>query len=323
MPRKRDWTGGILEAMPILLLGVVFLVFGALSPSFLEIKNISNILVQSSATMILATGMAFVLLSGNIDLSVGSIMYLGAALAGKLIYTSSGSAGMIFLGLLIFILCGVVFGCVNGILVTRLRILAFIVTLGTLYVGRGLGHLVTQTRAMNLPESFLEIGASSVLFLPVPIIVAAAVVIVAQGLLDRTVFGRQIYALGHNPKSAHVAGIPIQKRLFLVFVISGVFAALAGIVALSQVGAVDPTFGFEREFTAITAAVLGGVSLFGGKGRIFPGVVMGAILLQTIQSGLVVLNVDPYYYPILNGAILFLAVLVDALKNMQKGARHG
>ncbi|HOW65521.1 MAG TPA: ABC transporter permease [Candidatus Paceibacterota bacterium] len=300
----------LLNQVSWLLFASVLIVFGILSPRFLDGANLVNILIQSSSLAIVATGMTFVLLTAGVDLSVGAIMFVAAAFAGKLMLAgfslSTALIGMMSVGL--------VFGAVNGFLVTRLRIVAFIVTLAMLYLGRGLGLWITQTRAMNLPESFLHLGSSRILGVPIPLLLFTGTVAVAHWILARTPFGRQLYAIGQDAEAARKAGVHTRLWLFSVYVISGLCAALGGIVSLAQLGAVSPTFGQQREFSAIAAAVLGGTSLFGGRGKVFPGTVLGAVLIQMVENGLVILNANPYLYPLITSAIIFMAVLIDCAR---------
>ncbi len=298
------------QASPILF-ALVLLVFGVMSPAFFSAANALNILTQASSTGILAVGMTFVLLTAGVDLSVGSIMFVAAAIGGKL--ALSGAPLPLVLGVMLGI--GALYGALNAICITRLAILAFIVTLATRYFGRGLGLRITETRAMNLPESFYELGAARVLGVPLPVLAVVAVALAAHLILTRTPFGRQIYAVGGDLDAARKAGIPTRAILFSVYVICGLCAAMAGIVALSQAPAVSPGFGNNREFMAIAAAVLGGTSLFGGRGAVFPGTVLGAVLIQTIENGLNILNVNPYLYPLITSAVIFVAVLLDAVRN--------
>jgi ribose transport system permease protein len=173
---------------------------------------------------------------------------------------------------------------------------------------------ITQTRAMNLPEGFLELGTARFLGVPLALLLLAAVVGLAHLVLRRTPFGRQIYAVGCSQEAARKAGINTRRILASVYLISGTCAALGGIMSLAQLGAVSPTFGNQKEFSAIAAAVLGGTSLFGGRGHVFPGTLLGAVLIQAVENGLVILNADPYLYPLVTSAIIFLAVLVDSLR---------
>lgn len=301
----------LLRHASLVLLAIIFAAFGALSAKFLEVQNLLNILIQSSSVAIVAVGMTFVLLVAGIDLSVGSIMFLSAVIAGKMVLagypTALAGAAIIATGLL--------FGLVNAFFITRLRLLAFIVTLSTLYAGRGVGLYISQTRAMNLPGSIVELGSAKLFGVPLPVVVLFVVLAVAHLTLTRTAFGRQIYAVGHSQEAATKAGIKTKRILLAVYLISGLCAAIGGIVALTQLGAVSPTFGNQREFLAIAAAVLGGTSLFGGRGSVFPGTVLGAVLIQTVENGLVIINADPYVYPLVIAAIIFVAVLIGRMKD--------
>ncbi|MBX3278849.1 MAG: ABC transporter permease [Acidobacteria bacterium] len=286
-------------------------IFSLLSPRFLAVNNLVNILIQSASTAIVATGMTFVLLTAGIDLSVGSVMFVSAVLAGKLALNGQP----LWLATAAILLVGMLYGAFNAICVARLRIIPFIATLATLYFGRGLGLWLTETRAMNLPESILRIGSASIAGIPFPVWTLAFVVGVAHLILTRTSFGRQIYAMGNDADAARKAGVRTDRIKFAVYVISGFCAALGGLVSIAQLGAVSPTFGNQREFAAISAAVLGGVSLFGGRGAVLPGVLLGALLIQTIENGLVIANADPYIYPLVMSLIIFLAVMLDSLRN--------
>ncbi len=303
----------LLRHAPWLLFIGVLAIFSLLAPRFLAGNNFLNIVVQAAATTIVATGMTFVLLTAGIDLSVGSVMFVAAALAGKLVLGGQP----LWLACAVIVLTGLVYGAVNALFITRLRVIPFIVTLATLYFGRGLGLWITETRAMNLPDSILRIGTANIAGIPFPALMLVLVVASAHIVLTRTSFGRQIYALGNDADAARKAGIRTRRIQFAVYVISGGCAALGGLVSLAQLGAVSPTFGNQREFAAIAAAVLGGVSLFGGRGAVLPGTLLGALLIQTIENGLVIANADPYLYPLVMSAIIFLAVLLDSLRNKQ------
>jgi ribose transport system permease protein len=251
------------------------------------------------------------LLTAGVDLSVGSVMFIAAAVAGKLMV--SGVA--LPVALLGMIGTGLVCGAVNALLVTRLGIIAFIATIGTLYAGRGFGLWLTETRAMNLPDSFLQIGSMRLGAVALPLVVFALVLALAHLTLAHTPFGRQLYAVGNNLEAARKAGLNTRRLRASVYLISGFCAAVGSILSLSQLGAVSPTFGTNREFSAIAAAVLGGTSLFGGRGAVFPGTVLGAVLIQSVENQLVIVNADPYVYPLATSAVIFLAVLTDSARN--------
>ena len=311
-------TRRLLEFAPMLLFVAVLAIFGLQSVKFLEPRNLINIVVQASSTGIVAVGMTFVLLVAGVDLSVGAIMFVAAAVAGKI-----ALAGMPMpMALLAMITVGLLFGAFNALFITRVRVAAFIVTLATLFIGRGLGLRITETRAMNLPETILQLGSARILGVPLPAWLFLAVLVVAHVVLTRTPFGRQLFAVGHDLESAKRAGLGTDRILVTVYLISGLCAALAAMVSLGQLGAVSPKFGEQKEFGAIAAAVLGGTSLFGGRGRVLPGTLLGALLIQTIENGLVILNANPYLYPMVISAVIFIAVLLESLRN-RTSRNHG
>lgn len=315
MKRSSEWL--IREGAWVFIV-VVWALFACLTDKFLTMANLLNIGVQSASIAILATGMTLVLLTGGVDLSVGAVMFVSAAIAGKLA-AAGFSLPLIALAMLGV---GIIAGAINGFLVTRILIVPFIATLGTLYVGRGLGLWLTETRAMNLPDSFVFLGSQTLGLIPIPIWTLVAVVATGQVLLTRTPLGRHLMAIGYNRGFAEKAGVPTRKTLIVVYIFSGAMAALASLVSLSQLGAVSPTFGESREFTAIAASVLGGTSLFGGRGSVFPGALVGALLLQSVENGLVLVNADPYLYPMILAVIIFIAVLLDSGRTAMMQSIH-
>lgn len=297
-------------ASPILFV-VVIATFGVLSPKFMTADNALNILVQSAPVGIVTIGMTFVLLTASVDLSVGAIMFLAAGIAGKMLQADMSLS--VALGTMLVI--GVASGGINAAFIARLRIAPFVVTLAFLFIGRGVALTITQTRAMNLPEGFLRLGSARIGGVPLPLLIFGMMLLIAHATLTRTPFGRQLYALGHNPVTARKAGLNTSLLLASVFLISGFCAALGAILSLAQLGAVSPKFGEAYEFKAIAAAVLGGASLFGGRGTVLPGTLLGVVLIQSVEAGLVILNADPYLYPIITAAIIFIAVLIDSGRN--------
>lgn len=303
-----------LRNTPLILFVLIFVVFGIVSPSFFRLQSLENAVKQASYIGIVAVGMTFVLLTGGIDLSVGSNMYVSAVVAGLLIQRFSVSAGT---ALLACLLSGLVVGATNALLVVKFRIIPFVVTLGTMVVGRGVGLMLTRSRAVNFPDAVTRLGSIEIAGLPCPIVIFAVVVAAAWVLLNRTTTGRQIYAVGHSIESARKAGIHTERTQATAYVLCGLFAALGGFISVAQLGNVNAGFGNGDEFDAIAAAVLGGVSLFGGVGSVFPGVVLGAVLIQTVSAGLVSAQIDLYLHQMATAAIIFLAVLIDSLRNTQ------
>jgi ribose transport system permease protein len=300
-----------LNATPLILLLGVMGYFGWQSDKFLTGQNLLNVLQQASGTTIAAVGMTIVLLAAGVDLGVGSVMMLAVAVAGKLVFDDwpfwiAASAAM---GV------GLTAGLINALSITVLRVIPFIATLAMLFIARGIGLWLTDTRAMNMPESVTSWGQVVWQGVSLPTWIAAAVAISAHLVLTRTTVGRHLYAVGGNPAAARKAGIRTERVVALAYLACGACAALSGLVSLTQTGAVSPSFGERKEFTAIAAAVLGGTSLFGGRGNVLPGTVLGAVLIQTIENGLVILNADPYLHPLITSGIIFVAVLIDSWRN--------
>jgi ribose transport system permease protein len=304
------WIARLLDYSSLAVFAAVFLVFGLMSRQFLEPQNLVNILVQSSSIGVAAVGMTLVLLTAGVDLSVGSVMFIAVAVAGKMIYGEVPLVPAFLLALAVGAGCG----AINALVITWLGVIPFIATLALLFAGRGFGLWLTNTRAMNMPDEVTQLGTERFFGIPLPVIVLVCVCLSAHLMLTRTPLGRHIYAVGSDIAAARKAGLRVGGILFTVYVLSGVCAALAGLIALTQTGAVSPSFGQQREFAAIAAAVLGGTSLFGGRGSVLPGTLIGAVLIQTVENGLVILNADPYLYPLVISGIIFLAVLLDSTR---------
>ncbi len=294
-----------LRFAPLLLFLALFIAFGLMSDRFLTFPNLRNILTQATHIAVMAIGMTFVLLVRGVDLSIGSIMYLVAVVMGLYLIDLP-----LYLMIPAIILIGLAFGAVNAWFITYLRIAPFIVTLATLFVGRGLALHLSETKMVFQSEAVQVLGRSSALGLPWAIWILAIVAVIAWLVLSQTPYGRQIYATGADPEAAAKAGIPVGPIVFSVFCICGVTAAIGALISVSQVGAASATFGFQKEFPVIAAAVLGGTSLFGGRGGVF-GSIFGAVLVQTTENGLVMINADPYLYPLVNSIIIFVAAWVD------------
>jgi len=301
----------LLAAMPFAILIAVGFTFAALTPKFLEPTNLLNIVAQASSTGILTIGITFVLLTAGVDLSVGAIMFVAAAIAGKI--TVAGAS--VAMALPIMLAVGMAFAIFNALFIVRIRVAAFIVTLATLFMGRGLGLLITKTRAINVPDAFLSLNSAQALGLPLPVWVFCLALLLAHLLLTHTAFGRQTLAVGHNVQAAEKAGISSGRIVATVYLISGACAAIAAIITLGQLGAVSPKFGEQKEFAAIAAAVLGGTSLFGGRGNILPGALVGSLLIQTIENGLVLVNANPYLYPMVISGVIFAAIVLESTRN--------
>jgi ribose transport system permease protein len=309
------WLLLVLQNVPFILLVLVIVIFSILSPRFFTYKNFENVLTQASYIGIVGIGMTFVLLTGGVDLSVGSTMYLSATISGVYLLGNGLPLWVAVLGTLVV---GMLVGLLNAFAVTYLRIVPFIVTLGTLALMRGLALSITQSADVTFPASITDLGSHRLFGLvPLPIVIFAAVLLVAWIILTRTTFGRQIYAVGNDVEGAKKAGINTLLILGSVYVICGVCAALGGLVSVAQFGVANAGFGQNEEFNAIAVAVLGGTSLFGGRGSVFPGTALGTILVQLVTSGLIFTRVDIYLQPLVYAAIIFLAVMLDSLRTMQ------
>ncbi len=285
------------------------------APRFFAWQTFENIFKQASYIGIVAVGMTFVLLTAGIDLSVGSNMYLSAATAALLMQTFHFP---VWLAFILCLLVGVIFGAVNALLITRVHLIPFMATLGTMVAGKGFALLLTKSVTLTYPNAIRQLGYARVFgLIPVPILIFAIVLALGWFILALTPFGRRVYAVGNDPESARKAGIGVAGIIGSVYVISGLTAALGGFIAAAQQGVVIPGLGEGYEFNAIAATVLGGTSLFGGVGTVFPGAMIGALLIQMIQSGLVFAQVDLYLQPIIMAAIIFFSVLLDSFRNAQ------
>lgn len=301
----------LLRYSPFVLFALIFVTFGLLSPRFLQGQTLLLILNQAAYIGILAVGMTFVLLTAGIDLSVGSIMYVSAVVAGLVM----DAGAPILVALFACLGAGLAFGAVNAFFITRFNVIPFIVTLSTLIAGRGLGLAVTRSQSITLPNSLFEFSALRPFGVSVAIYVFAATVLVTAFVLRFTPLGRHIYAVGNDAEAAEKAGLNVRGTLASVYLISGLCAALAAFISISQLGIVNPSFGEGDELDAIAAAVLGGASLFGGVGSVLPGTVLGTLLIQMVQSGLVFARVDIFVQPLVQALVIFLAVLIDSLRS--------
>lgn len=301
--------GTWLRWAPLLIFAILIAVFGTLSPRFLTIDNLGAILVQSSWLIAVAVGMNLVLLTAGVDLSVGATMYLAAVAVGLGLPDAPVAACLIAA-----LLVGASFGALNASLIVRLGLPAFIVTLSTIFVGRGVGLFFSSTRIVHASSPVAEFGRDSFLRIAAPLWLAGVSVFVVWILLNRTAFGPYIRSIGADREGARRAGVPIQPATWAVYVLCGAFAGLGGFISLSQTSAASGAFGQNAEFLAIAAAVLGGTSLFGGRGHLWAPVI-GAILIMTVQNGLVMINANPYAYPVITGAVIFIAALFDSVRS--------
>mgnify|MGYP000497591514 CR=1 FL=1 len=307
----QEYRQPILAAIALL---VLFVLLGISSPYFLEFNNIFNIGKQASINLMIALGMTVVIISGGIDLSVGSIMALTISIMAVLNVVFglnivfAAVAGM---------LAALASGAINGVVIQFGRVPAFIATLGMMGVARGFVLLISRGNpSMSFPDAFLWIADGSVLGIPFPIFLSTVMVILTGAFLKYTRLGREIYAIGGNAEAARLSGINIQKVRILTYTISGLCCGLAGIVFAARVGAAPPSAGVGYELNAIAAAIIGGTSLSGGRGSVI-GTVVGALLMAVISNGLNIIRVDPYWQGIVIGMVIVLAVMLSNMKSEQ------
>jgi ribose/xylose/arabinose/galactoside ABC-type transport system permease subunit len=301
-----------------IIIVVICLVFGALNPVFLSYTNIINILNQVAILSLIAFGMTLVILIGGIDLSVGSVVALsGIVLAQCLV------AGLpIPLCFLICIATGALCGLLNGILVSYGKIAPFIATLGMMSAARGLALMIADGRAVSsFPKSISFISNFTILGLPLPILIFISVFIFLFLFQHYTYWGRRIMAIGGDENVAWQSGINVRKYKLLVYTICGITTAIGSIILVSKLNSAQPQAGLMYELDAIAAAVIGGASLSGGRGRMF-GTLLGALIIGILINGLSILNVPVYYQQILIGLIIIFAVLLDKLNLNIKRRKH-
>jgi ribose/xylose/arabinose/galactoside ABC-type transport system permease subunit len=284
-------------------------VFASIAPQFLSVPNLVNVALSIAITGILAVGMTMVILTGGIDLSVGSVVAL-AGVVGATLAASGGGAG-VALGVAAALAIGLGVGLFNGVVVAHFRVPPFVTTLAMLTICRGLAFVISGGRSVgNLPEGFNFVGRERVLGLPLPVILMAVVFAGGWFLLRRTVIGRYIYAVGGNPRATFFAGVNIRKVIVLTYVLNGLLVGLAGFVLASRLGAGVPNSGIQYELDVIAAVVVGGTSLTGGKGSVV-GTFWGAVFIGVLNNGLNLFGVDPYMQKIALGVVLLLAVFAD------------
>lgn len=290
----------------------LFIILSIASDSFFSTINVINVLRQSSMIAIIAVGVFFVIVGAGIDISVGSIVALAGIIMSKVIVELNFPLP---LGLLIGLLTGAAAGLLNGYLVAYRNVPAFVTTLGTMGALRGLTYVLTDAYPVSgLPSSISFIGRGYVGPIPVPVIIMIVIYIIAHIVAVKTKAGRFIFAIGGNEEAAHLSGIKVKKARLFSYVASGVLAAISGIILVSRLASGQPNAGIGFEFEAITAAVIGGTSLYGGKGSVI-GVFFGALLIAILLNGMVLLNISSYYQQMIKGIVLILAVMIDVARN--------
>ncbi|MCJ1779936.1 ABC transporter permease [Mammaliicoccus sciuri] len=305
-------TSLVEKIIPFIGLILLIVVISIMNSAFLDLSNLLNLLRQVSINGLIAFGMTFVILTGGIDLSVGSILALSSAFTAILI--TSGLDPIV--ALIVGVLGGFLLGVFNGVLVTLGSMAPFIVTLATMTIFRGLTLVVTDGNPItNLGDSYMFqlFGKGYFFGIPVPAVTMIIVFIILAIILQKTTFGRHTYAIGGNEVASKISGIKVNRVKILIYGISGLMSALAGAILTSRLNSAQPTAGTSYELDAIAAVVLGGTSLTGGKGRIV-GTFIGVLIIGVLNNGLNLLGVSSFYQQVVKGIVILIAVLIDRKK---------
>jgi ribose transport system permease protein len=293
---------------------LMIVIIAASIPQFRQVENLINVTRNFSFVGIVAMGMTLVILTGGIDLSVGSVWAMTAVLAASLM--SSGWS--LVPALAVALLAAAAVGLFNGLCITRLNMSPFVPTLASLAIARSLALVITRGRPISSfgpqQDAFLWIGGGSVLGIPNPVIVFVIVAAIIWIALSRTIWGRRVYAVGGNEKAARLTGLNVSRLKVTVYIISSLCAGLAGIVQASYLSSVTASLATGQELSVIAATVIGGVNLAGGEGTVF-GVVIGTVMLEILRNGLLLFGIDPYWQGVFVGAIIIIAVSIDRFRH--------
>jgi ribose transport system permease protein len=311
----RSWRGAPLSVLrrlgAVLALLAMCAILAALSDHFLTFDNLMNVFRQSAVNTLLALGQLLVIVTAGIDLSVGSILGFACVVAALMLKAGAPA----WLSILGAIAVGTALGSVNGLLLTRLRLPhPFIPTLGMMNVARGLALVISGGFPISgLPDGFRWLGAGKIGFIPAPVLVVLAVCAVLHLFLNRTMVGRDIYAIGGNKQAAVLCGIPVNSRLTLVYAISGGLAGLAAVLLAGRMNSGFPLAGAGAELDSIAAVIIGGASFFGGVGTV-SGTLVGALMIGVLRNGLNLLDVSSYWQSAVIGVVIVMAVWIDVMR---------
>jgi len=304
----RSKETGIVAALAIMMI-----VLSVLAPDFASKANLLNDARNLSFVGIVVLGQAMVMITGGIDLSVGSVWGLAAVVSGALMQAGLGVVPACSLALL----CSALVGFFNGFCVTKLRMLPFVPTLATMSIARALALVITRGKSIDgfRPDGdpFFALGGGDFLGLPIPFLIFVFLAILTAVVMKRTVYGRQLYAVGGNERAATLTGLNVDRLKMSVYVISAVLAGLAGIIEVSYLSSAISNQGLGKELSVIAAAVIGGTALSGGEGTVI-GVFIGAVILEVLRNGLVLLGTDAYWQGVFVGGVIVLAVFIDQLR---------
>ena len=301
------------ELTTVIALIILMAVITIINSNFLTANNLLNLLLQVTSNALIAFGMTFVILTGGIDLSVGSILALSSALTAGLL----GSGMPVTLAILIYLILGCILGMMNGLLISYGKLAPFIVTLATMTIFRGATLVYTNgnpiTKGLSDTFLFQFLGQGYIVGIPFPVIIMFIVFIVLYVLLHKTAFGKSVYAIGGNEKAAYISGVKLNKVKIIIYSISGMMASISGLIITSRLSSAQPTAGASYEMDAIAAVVLGGTSLSGGKGRIL-GTLIGALIIGVLNNGLNIIGVSAFWQQVVKGVVILIAVLIDRFK---------
>ena len=317
--RAAAWIARPTTTMLVVLLGIVA-VFSALSPStFFTTSNAQGILSDVAILLVLSVGATFVIITAGIDLSVGSVLVFSAVVGAKVMERAGGdSPGAILAGLVAALASGTAWGVLNGVLVARARIPAFVVTLGSLGAAYGLALVLSDgIDVRSVPASLVSFGNGRWLGVPSIAVIAGAITVCAGIALAYTIFGRRTYAIGSNPESARRAGVGVERQLIYVYGLAGLLAGLGGFMSLARFGTTTIAGNTTTNLQVITAVVIGGTSLFGGIGWMF-GTTVGVFIPIVLANGFIIQGVVPYWQYVAVGVVLVLAVLIDQRRRLRQ-----
>ncbi len=318
MTMSKRWTA-LLQVRELNVLTALMVVVALISfstPYFLTTDNLMGVFRSFSLIAIMSIGMVMVIITGGIDLSVGSVMGLSSLVTALGFQDGLPMVACILGGLA----TGLLFGLFNGVLITLIRLPPFIATLGSLSIGRGLMYIITHGVPLtpDTPDSFSEIGQGYVGLVPVPVVIMLGMTIVFSVLMRKTRFGRHVYATGGNELAARLSGVKTARVKLMVYMLSGLIAGLAGIVSFSRYLSAEPASGFGAELDVIAAAAIGGASLAGGVGSV-EGAIIGAALAGIIANGVVLMNINTYAQQAITGAVILIAVSLDVWRSRSRG----
>lgn len=311
--QEKKSTFNIRQLGPILALILLMILVTMMNPNFIKLNNLMNLLRQVSINAFIALGMTFVIITGGIDLSVGSILALTSALVAMMMANGVAPILAICAGLIL----GAFLGAVNGVIITKGKLAPFIATLSTMTIYRGTTLVLTDGNPITKFEGgdlFKAIGRGYVGFIPVPVILTIIAFVLLYVVLHKSTFGRKVFSIGGNEKAAYIAGVNADRVKVIIYTLSGLLATIAGYILTSRLNSAQPTAGTAYEMDAIAAVVIGGTSMAGGSGRLW-GTIIGALIIGTLNNGLNLLGVSSFYQQIVQGVVILIAVLLDRKNN--------